>query len=448
MKPHLILPVETAARELDAKLLLALVAVHDGFEVTLGNKALLNLRIGALRPGIYLSHNFNAGRNRIIGLARKLGHRVAAWDEEGLVWINEEIYRKRRAHVEAMRQLDLMLLWGGEQHRALQPALKDVSARVADVGNPRADLLRPELRELLRPSVHELRQRFGDFILFNSNFGWINHALAAGAAADVDGHLRRIASKSGFPLGYLQHRHRICQLIREAIPQIADRFPHRTIVIRPHPSENREAWTTAGQGRANVVVQYDDDLVAWLMAAGHIIHNGCTTAVETALLGRAAISYRPVIDAQHEIPQPQRVSHEARTLPELMRLLSLSELTDTVPQEFATHLADMVVGRGGDLSCTRVVREFRDMLAADDKPVNAVMRAMAKGAAAVRHVEKRLLRHVPGNSSQMHYVSQKFPAMTVVVVQKRLAPFATALGLEMPVVTRISDRVFRLRNAT
>jgi surface carbohydrate biosynthesis protein len=109
---HLFLPVETAARELDAKLLLALFASHSGMVVTIGNKALINLRIGSLEPGIYLSHNFNAGRDRII--ARDLGHRIVAWDEEGLVWINEEIYRRRRVNPSALAKLGMLLLWGEE----------------------------------------------------------------------------------------------------------------------------------------------------------------------------------------------------------------------------------------------------------------------------------------------------------------------------------------------
>jgi surface carbohydrate biosynthesis protein len=124
--PHLILPVETAARELDAKLLVALFAADRGMKVTLGNKALLNLRIGSLQPGVYLSHNFNAGRDRIISIAKQLGHQVVAWDEEGLVWINEESYRRRRADENALRNLEEIFLWGDEQAEALRPLTENL----------------------------------------------------------------------------------------------------------------------------------------------------------------------------------------------------------------------------------------------------------------------------------------------------------------------------------
>jgi surface carbohydrate biosynthesis protein len=175
---HLVLPVETAARELDAKLLLALFASHSGMVVTIGNKALINLRIGSLEPGIYLSHNFNTGRDRIISLARDLGHRIVAWDEEGLVWINEEIYRRRRVNPSALAKLDMLLLWGEEQHRAMLPTLRSINAVVRLIGNPRSDLLRSELRPIHKQRAQDLQNEFGDFILVNSNFGWINHALA------------------------------------------------------------------------------------------------------------------------------------------------------------------------------------------------------------------------------------------------------------------------------
>jgi hypothetical protein len=275
----------------------------------------------------------------------------------------------------------------------------------------------------------------------------VNHALSGDASGDMEQHLASVAAKSGFSIAYLRHRLKICQLIRAAIPQIADRFPRRTVIIRPHPSENREAWAKAGQGRSNVVVQYDDELAAWLMAAGHIMHNGCTTAVEAALLGRAAISYRPIINDPHEIPQPHRVSHEARTLPDLMNLLARPQITDTPPQHFEKHLSEMIAGRDGQLSSTRAVMEFRKLLEAGGASSGAVTRNLAKVQAALRHAEKKLLRHVPGSSSQMSYVSQKFPAMSAGDVHQRLQPFVQALNLEMPVVRELSDRVFNLRRA-
>ena len=44
------------------------------------------------------------------------------------------------------------------------------------LGNPRFDLLRPELRGLYDDEVAKLRTRFGRFILINGNFANVNCA--------------------------------------------------------------------------------------------------------------------------------------------------------------------------------------------------------------------------------------------------------------------------------
>ena len=447
-RPHLILPVETAARELDAKLLLSLFAVARGMDVTLGNKALLNLRIGQLKPGVYLSHNFNAGRDRIISLARSLGHLVAAWDEEGLVWINEEIYRRRRASAQAMAQLDLLLLWGAEQAQALAPLISALKARLLVSGNPRADLLRPELRALYGGRVAALKAELGDFILVNSNFGWINHALAKNRNAPVDDHLREVAAKSGFPFAYLQHRYRIYRAFTAVIPKIAARFPERKIVVRPHPSENRDGWTAEIGMLPNVVVRYDSELVPWLLAAGHILQNGCTTAVETAMLGRASISYRPSIVAEHEIPQPHRVSHIAETEAALLTLLADPKITEVVPPAFSAALHAMVTGLEGPLASQTIADEMSRMLAENTNAPSLAGRWAARAKAGIRRVEKTILRHVPGSSSQLHYVSQKFPPITATEIAARLSDFATHLAMPVPAVSQIADRIFTIEPAS
>jgi surface carbohydrate biosynthesis protein len=443
---HLIVPVETAARELDAKLLLSLFAANRGMTVTLGNKALLNLRIGGLRPGTYLSHNFNAGRDRIISLTRRLGHLVAAWDEEGLVWISEEIYRRRRANPHALSQLDLLMLWGEEQKKALMSVASPLSAKMVVCGNPRADLLRPELRSLYRDRAKALQAELGNFILVNSNFGWINHALARGRQRPIEEYLKEVAEKSGFPLAYLHHRYRIYRAFIAVIPRIARRFPTRNIVVRPHPSESRDGWLDEVKGLKNISVRYDNELVSWLLAAGHIVQNGCTTAVETGMLGRAAISYRPIVVPEHEIPQPHRVSHTALTEDELLELLSDDSITGKVPEAFRTALRNMVAGTDGALACSRIVDELGNIHRSRPAPPRAGRRIAQAGAFA-RRVEKAVLRHVPGSASQAHYVSQKFPPIGAAAISARLAAMSGLVALSLPRVTEIADRIFRIEPA-
>jgi surface carbohydrate biosynthesis protein len=390
--------------------------------------------------------NFNAGRDRIISIARKLGHQVVAWDEEGLVWINEEIYRRRRANVDALRNLEAIFLWGEEQAQALIPMTKHMTVKLIVAGNPRADLLRPELRELFRNKVDALTAEFGDFILVNSNFGWINHALSSGMENDGQRDFEVLAAKSGFPLAYLQHRYEIYQAFTRLIPEIAKRFPDRKIVVRPHPSESREGWVKHTSGLPNVIVRYDSDLVPWLLAASHILQNGCTTAVETAILGRVAISYRPVIRQEHEIPQPNRVSYHANNSDAIFAFLADINITDRQPADFREAIDAMVASRQGAFAGEQIVDAIANLSARRGKR-QGLQRMLGKILALSRRVEKAVIRNSTGSASQMSYVSQKFPPTPVQSIRNRLNEFAVLLQVAAPDVTEMSDRIFEITPA-
>ncbi|GLK57353.1 surface carbohydrate biosynthesis protein [Methylopila capsulata] len=441
---HLIIPVETAARELDAKLLLSLHAAQRGIAVTIGVKALVNLSIHRLSPGVFLPPNFHRSSDVMIKIAGNLGHVVAAWDEEGMVWLNEPSYRERRASRAALAGLDAIFLWGAQQAAALAPALAGLSADVSLVGNPRADLLRPELRTPYQARAAALKAEHGDFILINSNFGWVNHLLGHGQGGDGSRDLEAIARKSKFPAAYLAHRLALYEEMTAVLPAIARRFPNRRIVVRPHPDENDRRWREASAGLPNVIVRYDSDLLPWLLAAGHIVQNGCTTAIEAAMLDRVAISYRPIVAPDHEIPQPTQVSLDARTPDALLEMLAQADLTDSFPADKRAALETMVASIDGRRSSERVIDTIEALLAAGRPAPSPWRRVIGHGQALRRRISQKRRAGVPGSSASPAYFSHKFPPIETSEIERRLAAFGEALAMKPPSVRRISDRIFRL----
>ncbi len=83
----LYLPMEIASRELDSRLLLAVLALKRGFEVVLGQKWLIERNVEAMPPGIYLSKSLTQRDARTMMRVKELGYVVAAIEEEvpGLV---------------------------------------------------------------------------------------------------------------------------------------------------------------------------------------------------------------------------------------------------------------------------------------------------------------------------------------------------------------------------
>ncbi len=433
----LYLPVETAARELDAKLLLALHALRQGMEVVIGSHTRLNAMIHRMPRGLYLLHTFNRPRRRIARIVTAAGHRIAAWDEEGLVWLSEKVYARRRVDHEVLRHVSRIYAWGAQHAEALRRA--GVQGDIRILGNPRADLLRSELRGLHAEAARRLRERHGDFILINSNFGWLNYALMPRKGTGPEERLKALAARSGHPLEYLRYRQAVFDAFLELLPVLSEEFPDRTIIVRPHPSEDPGVWKTVADRLPNVKVIYDSDLVAWLMAAGAMIHNGCTTAVEYALLDKVPVSFEPVRDERYDSPQPRQVSVIAQSPEEVCS--HIRNGSDSAHARAALH--HMVAGLDApQMSSANIAAELKELAPDPDRPS---LRGWPAGT--LRRWEKRLMALRRSSSSHPSYLGRKFPDMTETELERRIESLSDLLfpGNRLPQIAKMSDRVFRLK---
>lgn len=442
---NVLLPVETVARELDAKLLVSLYAIRRGVTVYLGGKSLMSLDIARFPRGVYVTNNFDPGRRRIITIARRLGHRVVGWDEEGLVWINAKIYRDRRIDEASLARLDRVYAWGRDQAEAIGPLAEKHGVDIKVIGNPRADLLHTRLRAIHEAAALSLRRHWGKVILINSNFGWLNHALARNkGSVSTERELATLARRARFPFDYMAHRLAIYRKFRDLVPRLAARFGDHTIVVRPHPSEDPSDWQRLCAGIGNAKVHYDGDIVAWLLAADVVIHNGCTTAIETALLGRQPIMYRPIDGGDNELMQPLRVSLEAVDEAALFAAVEEVLADPGLRPAQARGLNGLVACANSDALAAQSIAD--DLAAFAAAPTaHGRMRTIAGYAGArLRRLEKTALRHLATSPANPRYIDKKFPPMDAGELRRRLARLAEPLGLASARVDMVSDRVFRL----
>ena len=63
------------------------------------------------------------------------------------------------------------------------------------------------------------------------------------------------------------------------------------IVVRPHPVENIEAWKTFLEDVPNTHVIREGSISPWVKGAFAVMHNGCTTAVETIVSNKPVLTY-------------------------------------------------------------------------------------------------------------------------------------------------------------
>jgi len=158
VKAHLIIPVENQVRELDPKLLLSCIAVQRGFAVIIGSHREVDFRIGSFPRSLYLNKSMTERNLRMFWVMKKVGHEILTWDEEALVHLPPETYYSRRLSPVAIRYNSHLFAWGednAELWRRYPHLPADMPIHVT--GNPRSDMLRPELRPFYEPEAEKIR---------------------------------------------------------------------------------------------------------------------------------------------------------------------------------------------------------------------------------------------------------------------------------------------------
>ncbi len=245
-KPLLLIPVENQVRELDPKLLLACIAAKRGFSSVIGSRRELEFRIDSYPKSIYLSKSMTRRSLIFFRMARKFGHHIVTWDEEALVHLPPETYFSRRLHPEAIQLVSHLFAWGQdnvELWRQYDHLPQDMP--IHNTGNPRNDMLRPEMHPFYEDDVQALRRKYGDFILINTNF---NHVNAFGPDMNLFQPVMKPGEQAKFgraargmsreyAQGLSDHKQAVFKSFQHLIPKLDQAFPDLNIIIRPHPTE-------------------------------------------------------------------------------------------------------------------------------------------------------------------------------------------------------------------
>jgi surface carbohydrate biosynthesis protein len=357
----LLLPIDNLVRELYSKLLLSVIAVEHGWGVIITKKSYIrenSFDIG----GVVIEINME-GEERI-NQHKSFGRRVCAWDEEGLIYTNGKEYCLRRINESAIRNMDYVFLWGENQQKDILNHTSGIEDKLILSGNPRIDLLRSDLRKFFLPNVEQIRQKFGKYILVNTNFG-VNHYFGRDYQFNdlVNKGLIKTKEQKLDQIEREKYQYIIMQAFLDLLPVLSKNFPQYKIIIRPHPSENFDTWKTACKDLPNVVMIHEGDAVPWLLGAEVIIHNSCTTGVQSFLMDKPVISYMPVQSEKYDQYLPNELSHCAKDVHEVIALIqqltSNSILIDKELEQQKKKIAQkFIAGIEGPLIVDRIMNRI------------------------------------------------------------------------------------------
>ncbi len=437
-KPLLIIPVETKVREFDAKLLLALIALQRGFDVVIGALWELKFHADLLDRGIILDKSIAKTKEQWFHHCQQQGHRVAALDEEGLVYFDAETYRQLRIFPKSMAVADLFFAWGKDQSEVTASALGELAERIRVTGNPRFDLLRPELRNLYEQDAAKLREKYGKIIQINTSFSFANTANDPQALQQTFSQYPIAKERPGFFEDWMAAQQKVLESFQEMLPLVRERFPDHRIIIRPHPSEGLELWQEVVASLEKTTVVREGNIVPWILASDVLVHWNCTTAIEATLLGKAAIAYRKEKPDYYEQPLPNACSFHADNPEQLLEMIDLAmkgtlvasaEETEARAQVLQHHVASLQ----GDLAAEKMIEELLGL----SQSIERERGFFEQNLQRAKRLWRAILDRVDSSrQTRDPYITSKFPDTDVAEVEQRISQLADCLGTPVDIIVQ------------
>ena len=430
---QLLIPVENEVRELDAKLLLSCVAAERGYPVLFGSRAFVHYKVASAPRGVYMAKSMRRLSDRMFAIMTQLGHEIVCFDEEALVRKPDAEYYRERVSSKALGLVSHLIAWGEDDARVFRQHPDYSGTPVHIVGNPRIDMMRPEFRGYYEEERYKISERYGDFVLINSNFGEFNHFVSHMSNALKMAKGEAVEGATDYLIARAKFRYEIFQQFQTALVEMAEALPDVNFVFRPHPTERHELWKELTRHLDNVSVVNQGSVLPWLMASTAMVSNGCTTTVESRLLDVPAINYQPTTSDVYDDPLPMALGHQCYQLESLIEMVreaskgGLSTRDDDISRKcIAQHLHAVTGRHAADLTL-----DLFDRVGYGDGPPpkpNSLRFAQGFAATQLRNVQKNFAMRRKDHRNSMAYHLHRFPEITAAQLQEKVGRLSKLSG--------------------
>lgn len=369
---NVIFPLETTVREFEFRLFLASHFINEERRIFIGRQEAMLRLLPFIDGGIYVGKNvFEPHEPDDLSEYEALKNSnivVLHLDEEGGIYRGDaDTWREvldSRVNPTLLEPEDYVCTWG-EFQRDHYASKTPRGAEVLTTGHPRFDLYSEPYRAYFERDAKRLRDELGEFVLVNTNFSHGNHQY--GTAHVFSPYVGYDPANADSVMRAWLHTRRVQANFIELLHEAAQKFPDTNFVIRPHPSEEWSLYDAVFAGRDNVQTRHEGPVGPWMLAAEAIIHDGCTTGLESHFAGAHLINYRSEPKSSANSYLPNLFGHQCGEKHEVLDVL-----------------ADVFAGRARNPEID-VPQQARDLLHNfDEVSYDQLLPVMEKAAAKVR----------------------------------------------------------------
>ncbi len=284
-KISLYLPIELKARELAPKVFLSLVAANKNFRIYLGTQATISRIISTKKEtgGVYF---FKGGLslNLIKNIKKKCSKFIILDEEAGPGDDNPRATMRERINKNIEQEIDRYYILGKKNFDIAKKIFKSFKKSLVLSGWPRIDFFRLSAKQKKNnPNVKDIKKRFGEYILFVSDFGQNSKKMISFTKktnSKIYKNNKKLQNKIyKASLDQFTEFNKVSDLLMEldkdnSIPMI---------IIRPHPSEDHEPWERISKKLKKFKVIFEGEISPWIYGSKAILHRGCSTSVQAYL---------------------------------------------------------------------------------------------------------------------------------------------------------------------
>ncbi|MGL1861997.1 MAG: hypothetical protein OCC46_05675 [Pseudodesulfovibrio sp.] len=408
------IPMEIVNRELDGVLYLAMHLAKQGIPTLFGERMVHEyiFRLNKGKPVIYFDQEQNGDVNQFV---LDEGGLVINLNAEGQ---NLDMYPQIvDIFAKVAPTFSAMFVRGEEQKKSLVEKFpEDRKDCVIASGHPSFDILNSRFN-----SYHEdpdiVAQHGRDYIQINTQFVTFNHKMG------FDDYLKMISKLKEWKELYsdesfleLNNRQRefegkIAHEFIEMAKRVAAEFPDRHIIVRPHPMEGHDFYTSQLSEIPNLFVRPGGAVRPWLSSAATMIHHSCTTGVEALLMGKNVVRFDPIENELGENMQ-SHAGMRAQDIDQVIELVRSGTMSESERQEQIERMRPHMANCGEDLASPAIAGHVAKLVKSGDFWLPEKLNWLESAKCWRKYFSKLLRVHQPGRvGKKVRYALEKFPRL-------------------------------------